>query len=134
MSDASTPTIITDARGRKLTLRKMTVIDQTRMFRAIGADQSQNQPYVQIVECAYMVSDIDGLPVPAPVSERQIDAAISRLGDDGVAAVMVHRIAEIQATTSAAEAAAEANGEIVGRADPFAKPDGSPNTAPSSSA
>ena len=100
--------VITDAAGRKLELRKLNALDQVRMLRAIGAEQAQNQPYVHMVECAFMVSAIDGVPQPLPTSERTIDGAIGRLGDDGMAAVMVQRIKEISAATDAAEAASEA--------------------------
>lgn len=98
---------ITDGLGRVLTLRKMGALDQVRMLRAIGAEQSQNAPYVHMVECAFMVASMDGAPLPIPTNERTIDAAISRLGDDGIAAVMVARIKEIQATQAAAETASE---------------------------
>lgn len=98
---------ITDAGGRKLELRKLNALDQVRMLRAIGAEQAQNQPYVHMVECAFMVAAIDGVPMPLPTSERTIDGAISRLGDDGMSAVMVQRIKEINAANTAADAAAE---------------------------
>ena len=76
------------------------------MLRAIGPRQAENQPYFQLVECACMADLIDGVPVPMPGNEAQIDAAINRLGDDGMAAIMVHRMEEVQATMAAAEAAA----------------------------
>ena len=109
---------IKDAQGRMLTLRKLNALDQVRMLRAIGAEQSQNQPYVHLVECAFMVSDIDGAPVPAPTNERQIDALIGRLGDDGIAAVMVERIKDVRATMDAADAAQD--GEVK-PSDPLAQ-------------
>lgn len=98
---------ITDAKGRVLTLRKIGVVEQLRMLRAIGPDQSANYNYVHLVECIIMVSEIDGVPLPAPTSERQIDANAQRLGDDGVAAVMIERMKQIKATHEAAEAAVE---------------------------
>jgi hypothetical protein len=99
--------VITDAKGRKITLRKLNVLDQVKMLRAIGPRQAENQPYFQLVECACMVDAIDGVPLMMPANEQQIDAAIGRLGDDGMAAIMVHRMEDIQATTRAAQAAAE---------------------------
>lgn len=108
MSDsngAAAPKVVTDARGRKITLRKITVMDQVKMLRAIGPRQAENQPYFHLVECAYMADMIDSVPVPMPTNELQIDAAIARLGDDGMAAIMVHRMEEVQATMAAAEAA-----------------------------
>ena len=105
--------VITDAKGRKITLRKLNVLDQVRLLRAVGADQARNQPYVEIVTMSASVSDIDGVPVLLPVNERQIDAAIGRIG-----ALMVYMQREVAAVQSAAEAAAD--GEVK-PADPLAQ-------------
>jgi hypothetical protein len=105
--------VLTDAKGRKLTLRKLTVLDQARMLRAIGSrdpKQAQNQPYVQLVECACMVEAIDGVPVVMPNNEAQIDALLGKLGDEGTAVLFAHRTAEIQRVMKEAEAALEGGG------------------------
>lgn len=99
--------IVTDAKGRKITTRKFNVLDQVKLLRAIGAEQSNNQPYVQIVMMAASVSDIDGVPCPVPTNERTIDAAIARIGDDGFAALMVDMRRQVDALEAAAEAAAD---------------------------
>jgi hypothetical protein len=36
---------------------------------------------------AFSVLEIDGVPVPAPTTEAQIEGLIDRLGDEGLAAV-----------------------------------------------
>ena len=36
---------------------------------------------------AFSVLEIDGVPVPAPVTEAQIEGLIDRLGDEGLAAI-----------------------------------------------
>lgn len=36
---------------------------------------------------ALSVLEIDGVPVPSPASEGQIESAIDRLGDEGLAAI-----------------------------------------------
>lgn len=110
--------IITDAKGRKLTLRTLDVLAQVRLLRAIGPEQATNQPYVNIVQAAAMVADIDGVPQPMPVNERTIDAAIARLGDDGLMAVGLHQRALMEATEAAAMAAMEAGD----KPDPLAPP------------
>lgn len=99
---------LVDAKGRKLTTREITVLDQVKLLRAIGPAQSSNTPYVRLVTAAAMVTMIDGTPMPMPVNERQIDAAIERLGDEGFAAIAVHMQAEQERVERAAEAAAEA--------------------------
>jgi hypothetical protein len=108
---------ITDAKGRKLTLRKLNVLDQVRLLRAVGPDQARNQPYFEVVTMAASVSDIDGIPCMIPTNERQIDAAIDRIGDDGFGALMVNMRKEIKIVEDAAEAAAK--GEVAPASSPL---------------
>ena len=108
---------VTDAKGRKLTLRKINVVDQMKILRAIGPAQASNQPYVQLVTMAAMVADIDGVPIPLFANERQIDAACTRIGDEGFAALMVRMEKETADLMAAAEAAA--NGGEEKPADPM---------------
>jgi hypothetical protein len=112
-------TDITDATGRTLTLRTLSVIDQLRLLRAIGSQNSDNQPYVNMCQAAASVTSIDGVPQPTPTNERQIDAAVIRIGDAGFAAIMFHmrrQIAELEAAAEAAAAEAAASGEVEGNA------------------
>lgn len=102
--------IVTDAKGRKITLRKLTIVEQVRLLRAMGPVQASNEPYSQVVNMAAMVSDIDGIPVPFPINEVQIDAAIKVIGDEGFSALIVRMRSEIDDAMAAAEAAA-AGGE-----------------------
>ena len=118
---------LTDAKGRVLTLRTLTVLDQVRIMRAIGAEQSQNAPYTSVVMAACTVSDIDGVPLPMPRNERDIDDRIVRVGDDGFAIITAHLRQQTQAVQDAAEAAL-AEGT---KADPLAPSEASPNTATS---
>jgi hypothetical protein len=106
------------------------------MLRAIGSrdpKQAENQPYVQMVECACMVSDIDGVPQPLPSKEEHIDGMLDRLGDEGMAAIYVHRSAEIKRVMEEAEAAA-ASATPGEKPDPLAQSGSSPTTAPSETA
>lgn len=110
--------IITDAKGRKFTTRDLNVLEQVRLLRAIGAEQSNNQPYVSMVMMAASVASIDDVPCLLPTNERQIDGTIGRIGDEGFAALMVdvqHRVDDL---TAAAEAAASGEAKPV---DPLAQ-------------
>ena len=49
--------------------------------------ESGNDRYVGYAMLAYCVQAIDGVPVPAPASEAQLEALVARLGDTGLAAV-----------------------------------------------
>lgn len=115
----SDPVEIKDARGRRLVLRPLRVMEQVKLLRAIGPEQSRNEPYVGIVQAAAGVAEVDGVPLPFPQNERMIDAAIDRLGDDGLMAVALHQKALMEVAMAAAEAAAEG-----GAADPLAPPAG----------
>jgi hypothetical protein len=76
-----------DADGREITLRRMTALDRLRLFKAIGPVLAQNNPYLGMAMLAASVSSIDGVPVPPPVTEAQIEALVGKLGDRGLAAV-----------------------------------------------
>ena len=65
----------------------MGALDRLRLFKAIGPMLAQNPPYLGMAMLASSVTAIDDVPVPAPATEAQIEALISRLGDTGIAAV-----------------------------------------------
>jgi hypothetical protein len=77
---------VSDRDGRLLTLRRMGALDRLRLFKAIGPVLAQNPPYLGMAMLASSVTAIDDVPVPAPATEAQVEALISRLGDSGIAA------------------------------------------------
>lgn len=83
---AATTLDVTDAQGRQLALRRLHAVDKLRLFKAVGAELAQNQPYLGMAMVACSVTAIDGVPVPVPVTEGQVEALISRLGDAGMTA------------------------------------------------
>jgi hypothetical protein len=76
----------TDAAGRVLTIRRPDALDRLRLFKALGASLSLNTPYLGMALLAFSVTAIDGVPVPPPVTEDQLEWLVQRLGDDGIAA------------------------------------------------
>jgi hypothetical protein len=76
-----------DKRGRKLLLRRLTALDTLRLFKAAGPVLAQNGPWLSMAGLAFSVLEIDGVPVPPPTTEPQIESLIDRLGDDGLAAI-----------------------------------------------
>ena len=78
---------ITDAQGRRLALRRLTALDKLRLFKAAGPLLAQNQPWLGMALLAASVAAIDDVPVPPPINEAQIEAMVSRLGDDGIDAI-----------------------------------------------
>ena len=111
------PDFITDSKGRKITTRKINVMEQVKLLRAIGKDHSQNQPYVELVMMAASVSDIDGVPFVIPTNEKQIDAIIARIDDEGFAALIVNMNSQIQELMDQAENVIQ--GEAVTVTDPL---------------
>jgi hypothetical protein len=83
---ALTQTLVRDADGRELALRRMSALDRLRLFKAVGPQLAQNTPYLGMAMLAASVCAIDGVPVPPPVTEGQVEALVSRLGDAGIAA------------------------------------------------
>ena len=99
------PVVLTDAGGRKLTLRTLKLLDQIKVLRAIGPAQSSNEPYVNTVQAVCMIAEIDGVPVAIPANETQIDGLLTRVGTDGATAVTVHLNALMREAVAKAEGA-----------------------------
>ena len=78
--------MICDDQGRRLSVRRMTVLDKLRLFKAAGPALAQNGPWLGVALLACSVIAIDDIPIPMPASEQQIETLVARLGDSGVAA------------------------------------------------
>lgn len=82
---------VTDARGRVLKLRKLDIISESRLVRMLGQDAVTNTVYMNgYVLPSVMVSKIDDEEVFLPMSEREMEALIQRLDNDGIEAVLNH--------------------------------------------
>jgi len=80
-------TVITDAAGRRLTLRRVGVLETLRLYKALGPDLSLNEAYIDLASLAIAVSMIDDVPVPFPTTEAAVESLVERLGTKGIAAV-----------------------------------------------
>jgi hypothetical protein len=78
---------VRDCMGRNLTVRHINAIDRLRLLKAAGPDLSQNDAWLNMAALTLSLVDIDGIPRPAPVNERQIEALVTELGDEGLRAV-----------------------------------------------
>ena len=85
--DAIKTVTVIDGKGRSLTLRRLTALDTLRLFKAAGPILAQNEPWLSMAGLAFSVLEIDGIPVPPPATEPQIESLIDRLGDEGLAAI-----------------------------------------------
>jgi len=85
----STKTFTTvDQAGRRFLLRRLTALDTLRLFKAAGPMLAQNEAWLSMAGLVFAVLEIDGVPIPAPATEPQIESLIERLGDGGLAAVV----------------------------------------------
>nr|WP_294527299.1 hypothetical protein [uncultured Rhodopila sp.] len=62
-------------------------MDTLRLFKAAGPILAQNGPWLSMAGLAFSVLEIDGVPIPSPATEPQIETLIDRLGDDGLAVI-----------------------------------------------
>jgi hypothetical protein len=76
-----------DKNGRKLLVRRLTALDTLRLFKAAGPVLSQNESWLAMAGLAFSILEIDGIPVPTPVNEPQIESIIERLGEVGLQTV-----------------------------------------------
>jgi hypothetical protein len=85
--EAARTLTVVDQMGRRLLLRRLTALDTLRLFKAAGPVLAQNEPWLSMAGLAFAVLEIDGVPTPAPANETQIESLITRLGDEGLAAI-----------------------------------------------
>ena len=78
---------IADKQGRQISYRAMSVLDQAKLMRAVGSENSSNVSFMGLAMMAAAVVDIDGVPAITPRNLAQVDAAIERLGDEGYVAL-----------------------------------------------
>jgi hypothetical protein len=78
---------IRDCTGRNLTVRRINAIDRLRLLKVAGPDLSQNDAWLNMAALTLSLVEIDGIPRPAPINERQIETLVTELGDDGLRAV-----------------------------------------------
>jgi hypothetical protein len=90
-----TDEVIVDGVGRRLKLRQIGVLDESRLVRMLGSEAAQNVVYVTGYALpAVSVEEIDGVHAPFPSNQAQLDALIQRVGREGIAAVLTHRQAK----------------------------------------
>jgi hypothetical protein len=83
----ATNAIVTDARGRTITIIKLGALQKMRLLKAVGPVNSKNDQYMGYAALAASVTAIDGMPEGFPGSEAQIEAIVGRLDQDGLDAV-----------------------------------------------
>ena len=78
---------VRDVLGRVLTIRRINALDRLRLLKAAGPELSQNDAWLDMAALVISVTELNGTPRPMPINERQIEAAVSELGDPGLRAI-----------------------------------------------
>lgn len=84
---ASNTATVTDARGRVLTVKKISPLDRMRLFKVAGPELSANAQWMGMAALASSVVSVDGDLVVKVGRISEIEALVSLLDDDGLEAV-----------------------------------------------
>ena len=77
---------VTDARGRKIGLKRLPFLEEFRIVEAVGPERAVNQAYMSMINPLLLIAEIDGDPLTTPRTHAQIEALIQRAGREGFAA------------------------------------------------
>lgn len=106
-------TVLTDSKGRRITLRELDPLQESRIFIAVGAANAANHTYMSgYAFPAAMVESIDDVDYSVPANQAQIDGRLKHLGREGMLAIREYMIQAVQdaglgATDSNVEQAAK---------------------------
>lgn len=86
-------TVLTDSKGRHITLRELDPLEESRIFIAVGAANAANHTYMSgYAFPAAMVESIDDIDYQIPVNQAQIDGRLKHLGREGMLAIREYMI------------------------------------------
>jgi hypothetical protein len=85
--------MVKDSAGRLLKVKRLSALDRVRLFRAMGATDSENRMLGSYANTAAAVTEIDGSHVAFPQSSISLDALIQRLDEHGLEAVVLALLA-----------------------------------------
>lgn len=79
--------VVTDSKGRKLTIAEPDILAPYRLVKIIGAEAAENRVYMGMIFPLMYLTAIDGEKVFPFNTEREIEALIKQLGHHGVKAL-----------------------------------------------
>lgn len=94
--------VLTDINGRKIKYKALSVLEHTRLLRAVGPTDADNNAFIRIASYAVGVKSIwnddvqDFVPCPRAMDIDQIETQIARVGDDGYNAILFYVTEQIQ--------------------------------------
>jgi hypothetical protein len=78
---------VVTSKGRKMACRDLGIMEEFRLNSILGASDSTNPTTSIHAQSACVVRQIDAVPYLFPENRLQLEAAIERLGRDGLSAV-----------------------------------------------
>ena len=78
----------TDSRGRKLTIKKLTLLEEMNLMVAAGAERAAIPKWMQYASVVACVRSVDGDMIDPPLTGRLLNANIARVGSEGFAAAV----------------------------------------------
>lgn len=80
--------LVVDSRGRSIKIKKLSALDRMNLFKAVGAEESENRLFMSYANAAAAVTELDGARVSFPMNQIQLSALVARLDEDGLEAVV----------------------------------------------
>lgn len=87
VADANRIEYVTDARGHRLGVKRVNASLRRKVLKALSAESGEKGQLFVMAATACCCVSIDGVDVPFPATELQIDALIDRLEQEGLEAV-----------------------------------------------
>jgi hypothetical protein len=79
---------VVDSRGRVIKIKKLSALDRMRLFKAVGAEDSENRLFMSYASAAAAVTELEGLAVTPVANQIQLSALVARLDEHGLEAVV----------------------------------------------
>ena len=93
VSQQEESTVLTDSKGRRIVLRELDPLQESRIFIAVGAANAANHTYMSgYAFPAAMVESIDDIDYSVPTNQAQIDGRLQHLGREGMLAIREYMI------------------------------------------
>ncbi|KAB0556234.1 hypothetical protein [Pantoea stewartii] len=90
-------TILKDSKGRRIVLRELDPLEESRIFIAVGAANAANHTYMTgYAFPAAMVESIDDVDYSVPTNQAQIDGRLKHLGKEGMTAIREYMIKAVR--------------------------------------
>lgn len=80
--------VVVDAKGRRIVIRELDMLEESRLIFALGSERASNPVYVQAYAIpAACAAEIDGEQFSVPANINQLEGRMAILGRDGMNAI-----------------------------------------------